>query len=198
MVGEKSSVAPSSIARSVDMLDIGCGYGGLSIALASLFPDKLVLGLEIRAKVSEFVRQKILHLREKHPGQYGNVSVLRSNSMKHLVHFIRRAQLSKIFICFPDPHFKKKNHRRRIVSPSLLAEYAYVLAPGGMLYTITDVKELADWHFKHCSEHPAFEVVSEAELASDVCVPAVRGSTEEGQKVERNAGDKFLHVFRRK
>ena len=80
--------------------------------------------------------------------------------MKHLMHFIYKGQLSKIFICFPDPHFKKKNHRRRIVSPSLLAEYAYVLKKGGLLYTITDVKELADWHYKHCSEHPCFETVS--------------------------------------
>jgi len=44
-----------------------------------------------------------------------------------------------------DPHFKTVNHRRRIIQKSLQAEYAYCLAPGGMLYTITDVEELGAW-----------------------------------------------------
>ena len=44
-----------------------------------------------------------------------------------------------------DPHFKAANHRRRIIQRTLLAEYAYLLAPGGILYTITDVEALGDW-----------------------------------------------------
>lgn len=44
-----------------------------------------------------------------------------------------------------DPHFKAANHRRRIIQTTLLAEYAYIMAPGGILYTITDVEELGDW-----------------------------------------------------
>ena len=35
--------------------------------------------------------------------------------------------LSKLFFCFPDPHFKARNHRRRIVSETLLTEYAFYL-----------------------------------------------------------------------
>jgi len=38
--------------RKVTILDIGCGYGGLLIQLAKHFPDELLLGLEIRVKVS--------------------------------------------------------------------------------------------------------------------------------------------------
>lgn len=44
-----------------------------------------------------------------------------------------------------DPHFKVSTHRRRIISTAQLADYAYLLAPGGMLYTITDVPELGAW-----------------------------------------------------
>ena len=33
-----------------------------------------------------------------------------------------------------------------LVSDILLSEYAYVLAPGGRLYTVTDVEELHQWH----------------------------------------------------
>lgn len=50
-----------------------------------------------------------------------------------------------------DPHFKAANHRRRIINTNLLTEYAYVLTPGGMLYTITDVPELGEWMVSGCS-----------------------------------------------
>ena len=45
------------------ILDIGCGYGGLMFALEPHFPDKLILGQEIRDKVANFVGQKINTLR---------------------------------------------------------------------------------------------------------------------------------------
>lgn len=37
------------------------------------------------------------------------------------------------------------NHRRRIIQTTLLAEYAYLMAVGGTLYTITDVQVRALW-----------------------------------------------------
>src|SRR5690242_16916394 len=76
--------------------------------------------------------------------------------MRYLPNFFHKGQLEKIFICFPDPHFKAKNHRRRIISPILLSEYAYLLQPGGRLYTITDVEELYKWHVAKCDAHPLF------------------------------------------
>jgi tRNA (guanine-N7-)-methyltransferase len=40
----------------VAFADVGCGFGGLTVRLAEVFPDKLVLGMEIREKVSgEFI-----------------------------------------------------------------------------------------------------------------------------------------------
>lgn len=56
-----------------------------------------------------------------------------------------------MFFLFPDPHFKKTKHKWRIISSNLLAEYAYVLRPGGILYTITDVEDLYIWMTKHIS-----------------------------------------------
>jgi tRNA G46 methylase TrmB len=50
-----------------------------------------------------------------------------------------------LFCCLQDPHFKVANHRRRIIQPTLLTEYAHIMAPGGWLYTITDVPELGEW-----------------------------------------------------
>ena len=54
-----------------------------------------------------------------------------------------------LFFLFPDPHFKARKHKARIISPTLLAEYAYILRPGGIVYTITDVRDLHDWMRAH-------------------------------------------------
>jgi tRNA (guanine-N7-)-methyltransferase len=61
----------------VRIVDVGCGFGGLTVALAGLFPDKLVVGMEIRAKVCEYVRLRIQALRDELPGSYQNAACLR-------------------------------------------------------------------------------------------------------------------------
>ncbi|KAL1745778.1 putative methyltransferase-domain-containing protein [Schizophyllum fasciatum] len=183
--------------------DIGCGFGGLLISLAPLYPDTAMLGMEIRVQVSDYVRDRIDALRvgaNNDGHHYNNVSILRTNSMKFLPNYFPKASLSALFFLFPDPHFKLRKHKARIISPTLLAEYAYVLRPGAIVYTITDVKDLADWMHKHLAEHPLFEPVSTDSLRADGKGPildAVWNGTEEGKKVERNHGDKFLACFRR-
>ena len=189
--------------RVVRILDIGMGFGGLTVELARLFPDKLVLGMEIRAKLCEYVRLRIEALRlgqkDKEGPDYQNAACLRSNCMRYLPNFFGHEQIEKIFFCFPDPHFKAKNHRRRIVSHNLLTEYAYFLKPHGRLYTITDVKDLHDWHVDKCSNHPYFErIPNEEVLRDDPAVRAMIEKTEEGIKVERNKGEKHFAVFRRR
>ncbi|KAF2289419.1 hypothetical protein GH714_036053 [Hevea brasiliensis] len=101
-----------------------------------------MIGMELRDKVTEYVKERISALRATNPGQYQNISVVRTNSMKYIPNYFGKGQLSKMFFLFPDPHFKEKNHRRRVISPHLLDEYAYVLEIGGIIYTITDVEEL--------------------------------------------------------
>ncbi|VDP10310.1 unnamed protein product [Heligmosomoides polygyrus] len=186
--------------RTVEFADIGCGYGGLLMKLSPMYPETLMVGLEIRVKVSDFVSEKIKALRARCAGTngYQNVACLRSNAMKYLPNYFKKHQLSKIFFLFPDPHFKNKKHKWRIITPGLLAEYAYVLRPGGIVYTITDVKDLHEWMVQHLSEHPLFERLTKEEEELDPVVPLLFESTEEGQKVSRNEGEKFPAVFRRK
>lgn len=188
---------PSSENPVVRLLDVGCGFGGLTITLSKLFPDKHVLGLEIREKVCEFVRLRIEELR-KEKSECMNGAVLRTNAMKYLPNFFHKGQLEKIFFCFPDPHFKAKNHRRRIISEVLLSEYAYFLQEGGLLYAITDVLELHEWHVEKLTAHPCFERIPDESLEGDATVQAVRTETEESKKVERANKPKYLCVFKRR
>ncbi|XP_020212801.1 tRNA (guanine-N(7)-)-methyltransferase isoform X2 [Cajanus cajan] len=144
--------------KKIQFADVGCGFGGLLISLSTLFPETLMIGMELRDKVTEYVKERILSLRVANP---------------------------------------EKNHRRRVISPFLLDEYAYVLEVGGIIYTITDVEELGDW-MKSCLEnHPMFEALTEKELEADPVVKLLCSATEEGQKVARNGGQTFQAVFRR-
>ncbi|KAL4933925.1 tRNA (guanine46-N7)-methyltransferase [Aspergillus undulatus] len=267
--------------KDVEVVDIGCGFGGLLVGLAPVLPDTLMVGMEIRVQVTEYLTTRIAALRaQQHllqtssssapvpappaptattttstdspspsnpttptpddsetfpstlvPGGYQNITAIRSNTMKFFPNFFRKAQLSKIFICFPDPHFKARKHKARIVSETLNAEYAFSLRPGGLLYTITDVEEYHFWILRHFGYElepeievgqggerdekdqkmevddevverkgstELFERVTEEELEKDECVRVMKEATEEGKKVTRNKGNKYVAVFRRK
>ncbi|KAF9474686.1 putative methyltransferase [Pholiota conissans] len=192
--------------KTPEFADVGCGFGGLLISLAPLFPDTLMLGMEIRVQVSQYVQDRIAALRVTSqaeptiPSPFQNVSIVRANGMKFLPNYFAKHSLSALFFLFPDPHFKSRKHKARIISPTLLAEYAYVLKPGGIVYTITDVKDLHEWMKAHLTAFPLFEPVDEETLRAEgkgPIVDAVYTSTEEGKKVERNGGDKWLACFRR-
>ena len=72
------------------------------------------------------------------------------------------------------------------------------------MYTITDVEELHQWIVKHFEGEEAGELkelwerVPEEELGEDVCVKTMSEETEEGKKVTRNNGRKFVGVWRRR
>jgi tRNA (guanine-N7-)-methyltransferase len=158
-----------------------------------------MIGMEIRLSVTHFVVDKIKAMRNQNLNTklYQNIGCLRTNSMKYLPNFFCKGQLFKLFFCFPDPHFKAKKHKARIINSTLVAEYAYALRPGGIAYTITDVEDLHLWmteHFEVCS---LFEQMSEAEVEADECATIMQTKTEEGQKVERNQGKKYVACFRR-
>ncbi|KAH9945494.1 putative methyltransferase-domain-containing protein [Epithele typhae] len=182
--------------KTPEFADVGCGFGGLLIALAPLFPNTLMLGMEIRVQVSQYVHDRIVALRSTSappqpdsavPGPYQNVSIVRANSMKFMPNYFPKHSLSALFFLFPDPHFKARKHKARIISPTLLAEYAYILRPGGSCT-------------RSPTSFPLFEPVSEQALRDEgkgPIVDAVYSSTEEGKKVERNEGEKWLACFRR-
>ncbi|KAG8799877.1 hypothetical protein FRC17_007014, partial [Serendipita sp. 399] len=132
------------------------------------------------------------------PGGFQNISVLRTNAMKFLPNHFHKAQLHTLFFLFPDPHFKARKHKARIISPTLLAEYAYVLRVGGIVYTVTDVEDLHRWMVEHLENFPLFRRVEEKTLREqgrgDIIDAAMKG-TEEGRKVERNGGQKWFAAF---
>jgi tRNA (guanine-N7-)-methyltransferase len=183
---------PNILDRKVDILDIGCGYGGLLVNLSPIFPESFILGFEIRQKVVEYVEKRISVLRS-HQKSFSNIAVYRSNTMKCLLNFIDKDQISKIFILFPDPHFKRKKHKARIISSSLLSEYSYLLKKGGKLYIATDVPDLFCWMNNCLQNFPLFNQV--LDVSSDPCISIMLNQTEESLKVSREGRNKFFAVY---
>ncbi|KAM0679941.1 tRNA (guanine-N(7)-)-methyltransferase (tRNA(m7G46)-methyltransferase) [Glugoides intestinalis] len=115
-------------------IDIGCGYGKFLIETAKQFPESNVLGLEIRDKVAEFVHESVKSIE--------NCSVIKANAMLFLPNFFKPGSLKKLFVLFPDPHFKKKKQKARIICRQTMQLFKYLLDEDGELYISTDVKSL--------------------------------------------------------
>ncbi|OHT09955.1 hypothetical protein TRFO_21055 [Tritrichomonas foetus] len=178
-------------------LDIGCGYGGMSFALSELFPTKLILALEIRCVATSFVHDKVIARRSI--GKAHNVAAQWANTMRTLMRYLNPHTIEKIFVLFPDPHFKKRKMKWRIISQQLMDEYAFVMKDDGnaKFYLVTDVKDYFDYAVPIIEAHPLFERISEEEAAEDICLKTALTATEESKKVDRNKGSKYAALFRR-
>ncbi|KAF7696533.1 tRNA (guanine-N(7)-)-methyltransferase [Cucumispora dikerogammari] len=121
--------------KHIDFIDIGCGYGSFLLKMALLYPLKEHLGVEIRGKLTEFVD---LNIKNK---CLSNVKVIKSNCSIFLHNLIEKRSLEKIFILYPDPMFKKKDKRYRILNFQMLFVYEFLLKDQGKLYISTDIEE---------------------------------------------------------
>lgn len=137
-----------------DIVDIGCGYGDFVRNVSLAFPDFLVIGLELRDIPVALGQQSLLDGRAK--GQNDNAAIIRCNVMKHLPRLLAQHSVRFFTIMFPDPQFKASHARRRVISPQLLSEYAYYLAPGGYLLICSDLQDLYQYMCNTIAAHPFF------------------------------------------
>ena len=199
-----SPIATSNIPKNffdnpyVSIVDIGCGYGALLENMSSFIEEgKLALGMEIREKVTNYVGERIKGLRVNSDNKkFNNISVVRANSMKLLLNYFYKGQLDKLFFCFADPHFKKNNHKKRIINQYLLNEYSYLLKKGGKLYIITDVEELFIWERSMLNQNSCFKELNKEEIEKDIFTGFMK-NTNEARKVIKNNGKMFYSIYER-
>ena len=122
-------------------LDIGSARGGFLLELAQQEPWRNYLGVEIRqplVQAAEADRQS-LDLRNLHY-LYCNANV----SLEQWLRVLPTGQLERVSIQFPDPWFKKKHHKRRVLQPALLLAIAGPLAEQQELFIQSDVLEVIE------------------------------------------------------
>ncbi|KAI5181530.1 tRNA (guanine-N7-)-methyltransferase [Nematocida sp. AWRm80] len=137
---------------------------------------------------------------EKHPinTKYRNIEVVRTNSMKFIMNYLQKGSIKKMFILFPDPHFKKKKHKARIISSIMLDIYYYILNPNGYLYIATDVLELFEYMCDTINRHPLFEMLPEEESLKDPLYDVIVQGTEESKKADMKQSNKYRAIFKPK
>jgi tRNA (guanine-N7-)-methyltransferase len=88
---------------------------------------------------------------------------------------------------FPDPCYKKKHHKRRIVQPELVRDLAEVLPIGGQVYLQSDVRLLAEEMFRFMARDGAFE--SRLGRVGELRVPAPIAEKTEWERQHEREGE---------
>lgn len=134
-------------------LDIGCARGEFVLSMAQLQPDWNFLGVEIRQPLIEQANVKVLELKLKNLFYlFGNIN----NSLVPILESFSPQTLQRVTIQFPDPWFKKRQAKRRVVQPELVAILAKYLTVGGEVFLQSDVEEVAQEMCDRFLADPAF------------------------------------------
>ncbi len=135
-------------------LDIGCARGRFLLALAAREPDRNHLGVEIRRALVQAAEA------ERKTLALGNLRFLFCNanvSLEAWLAALPSGLLQRVTIQFPDPWFKKKHHKRRVLQPELLLAVATALPPGGELFLQSDVPAVIEPQVDMCEACDCFE-----------------------------------------
>ena len=122
-------------------LDIGSARGEFLIELASKHPKWNFLGLEIREPLVNFAERKRKELKlENLKFLFCNVNV----SLEEWLSKLDFEQLKRVSIQFPDPWFKRKHFKRRVLKISLLNSIARYMSKDGELFIQSDILKLIE------------------------------------------------------
>lgn len=135
-------------------LDIGCGRGVFLLKMAQVEPDWNFLGLEIREPL---VEQALKWRDEEALGNLHYLFCNASNSLEPLLRSLPPNILQRVSIQFPDPWFKKRHQKRRVVQPSMVRTLANHMPSGGVVFLQSDVEAVAAEMCDRFQEHPAFQ-----------------------------------------
>lgn len=165
------------------LLDIGCARGRFLLRMAESDPNRNYLGVEIREplvaeanRLAEEAGLSNLHY------SFCNATLW----LERLLEGLPEGILEVVTIQFPDPWFKKKHAKRRMVNPEMVETIASHLRPGGRVFVQTDIEFLAEEMFEHFKASGKFSEQTTAENPFPI-------KTEREKAVE----DKQLPVYRR-
>lgn len=113
------------------VLELGCGKGEYSVALAKKYPNKNFIGIDIKG--ARFWRGAKTALEEN----IENVAFLRTQ-IELIDYAFADNEVNEIWITFPDPQIKYKRTKHRMTNSDFLKKYKKVLKPNGVVNLKTD------------------------------------------------------------
>jgi tRNA (guanine-N7-)-methyltransferase len=118
-------------------LEIGSGHGGYALAFARLRRDSALVAIEQRRKFADTLREKA----EKRG--HRNLVVVHGDARLLAPRLFRAGSLAAIHVHFPDPWWKRRHQRRRLVDDGMSQLLLQLLRPGGGFDFRTDVERYA-------------------------------------------------------
>lgn len=113
------------------VLELGCGKGEYTVAMAKQFPEKNFIGVDIKG--ARFWRGAKTAVEE----DLKNVAFLRTQI--ELIDFaFNTAEVNELWITFPDPQIKYKRTKHRMTNATFLERYKKILKPEGIINLKTD------------------------------------------------------------
>ena len=123
-------------------LDIGCAAGEFLFDLAFANTNWNYLGIEIRERLVKTAKLKVRNREIK------NLYFVFGNANKIVDEFHSKfinKNLKSISFYFPDPWFKKRHHKRRVIQPDFISILSIYMQTGSLIFLKTDVKDLFDY-----------------------------------------------------
>ena len=123
-------------------IDIGSAKGEFLIELATKYPDWNFVGLEIREPLVSLCEKKRKKL------ELNNLKFLFCNvnvSLDEWLSDLDYGQLKRVSIQFPDPWFKRKHFKRRVLKANLLNSIAKCMSEDGEIFIQSDIFKLIEY-----------------------------------------------------
>ena len=117
------------------VLELGCGKGEYTIALAQRDPDRNYIGIDIKgARMWRGAKTAT-------ENDMKNVAFVRTR-IEFINSFFGEGEISEIWITFPDPQLKTRRAKKRLTAPLFLERYAQMLSKDGVINLKTDSQHL--------------------------------------------------------
>ena len=134
-------------------LDIGSAKGEFLIELATKYPDWNFVGLEIREPLVSLCEKKRRKL------ELTNLKFLFCNvnvSLDEWLSDLDFGQLKRVSIQFPDPWFKRKHFKRRVLKTNILNSIAKAMSKDGEIFIQSDIFKLIEYMTNTIDENKYF------------------------------------------
>jgi tRNA (guanine-N7-)-methyltransferase len=116
-------------------VEVGSGKGLFLLTAAREHPEHDFLGCEIAGKYARLAAARLARQ------GLGNARLVHGDAARLLTEVLPDRCAVAVHIYFPDPWWKKRHHKRRIMNESFLAQVQRILTGGGALHFWTDVPE---------------------------------------------------------
>jgi tRNA (guanine-N7-)-methyltransferase len=116
-------------------VEIGSGKGLFLTGAAQVQPDRNFLGIEVARKYAEFAAARLAR------ADSANARMVHGDGLRVFREFLPADALSAVHVYFPDPWWKARHKKRRVMNEPFLRDVQRTLREGGSLHFWTDVEE---------------------------------------------------------